>query len=66
MDIDIRLPTKVDRIIFGDNDIRLAKDHCPGLFSIVDCYEDNVLLHLADIPNLIKALQKAQEVWGEK
>ena len=66
MDIDIRLPTRVDRIIFGNNDIHLAKDHCAGLFNIVDCDEDNVLLHIDDIPNLIKALQKAQEVWGEK
>ena len=66
MDIDIRQHMKVDRIIFGNNDTHLAKDHCAGLFNIVDCDADNVLLHIEDIPNLIKALQKAQEVWGEK
>lgn len=68
MDIDVRKNTKVERIIFGQEG---------GFLIRLDGYEEDVFcldqgddmyvnLLLSDIPNLIKALQKAQEAWGEK
>jgi len=66
MDIDVRKGAEVGRIIFGEYNIHLKKDLTEGLFGIVDADDDKVLFSFEDIPNLIKALQKAQEVWGDK
>ncbi len=34
--------------------------------SIQDCGKGEVNIYIKDIPNLIKALQKAQELWATK
>ena len=36
------------------------------MVAISDFEKDYVYISIGDVPNLIKALQKAQEVWGEK
>lgn len=67
MDIDVRQGESIERIIFCDDAfLRKRFDYEKDIFTIKA--EDNgyINLYLQDIPNLIKALQKAQEVWGEK
>lgn len=68
--IDIREEdgAPIDRIIFGSTNeaIKWYKID-PSTIIFVD--EDNCTkesVQIKDIPNLIKALQKAQELWGKK
>lgn len=67
MDIDVRTKIAVEKIIFGEFEehLFLSGEFCDRVV-IQDCDEDLVYIQISDIPNLIKALQKAQEVWGEK
>ena len=60
--IDIRdtLDGPVDRIIFGE-DMNVQK-HYYGVH-IEDRDGDMILVCFSDVNNLIKALQKAQELW---
>ena len=68
--IDIREEdgAPIDRIIFGSNNETLTWfESDPSNIIFVD--EDNCTIESVqnkDIPNLIKALQKAQELWGKK
>lgn len=64
MDIDVRKGAEVDRIIFGQGEEYIFLSATK--VSLRDCDGDIAYISIEDIPNLIKALQKAQEVWGEK
>ena len=58
----------IDRIIFGSNNEAIKWfEIAPSTIIFVD--EDKCTIEsvqIKDIPNLIKALQKAQELWGKK
>lgn len=63
--LDIRNPdeNQVAEIIFGE-DCQVEYD---GEFvDIYDMDNDMVNIRFGDIDNLIKALQKAKELWGEQ
>lgn len=68
--VDIREEdgTPIDRVIFGSHNEALSwRENDPSDIIFVD--EDNCTIEsvqIKDIPNLIKALQKAQELWGKK
>lgn len=67
MDIDVRKGAEVDRIIFGQDEEYIFLSATEDIkVSLRDCDGDIVYISIEDIPNLIKALQKAQEIWGEK
>lgn len=67
MDIDVRKGAEVDRIIFGQDEEYIFLSATEDIkVSLRDCDGDIVYISIEDIPNLIKALQKAQEVWGTK
>jgi len=64
----------IDTIRFAKDDI-VSNKHCyTGVFCIacdgavagaaMRTQPDVAYLYIRDIPNLIKALQKAQEIWG--
>lgn len=65
--IDIRNNSDViiTQIVFaeydGDEEIIELNDNT---VAIKDCGGSRTHIYLGDIPNLIKALQKAQELWG--
>lgn len=57
----------VTEIIFGKGKEHLEYKIGSRAFTISDgCVSDSVQVLLEDIPLLIKALQKAQELWGSK
>lgn len=62
--IDIRdsRDAPVDRIIFGEDMNVQKKLHYQGVH-IEDRDGDMILIEFSDVNNLIKALQKAQELW---
>jgi len=70
MEIDIRDSEidKIDRIRFSDLDsdvvVYIGNEGCDDKETIQICPEDSGTFYLKDIDNLIKALQKAKEIWS--
>lgn len=70
--IDIRFPTEQpDMIFFADdsNDTSFMLTHLQqfsGESLKVHWADDYAFLRYADIDNMVKALQKAKELWGNK
>ena len=71
--IDIRTsnPAKIDGIQFADDPTTasfvILNSYRPSevrLYDLDECGASNIFI--SDIPNLIKALEKAYELWGEK
>lgn len=57
----------VTEIIFGKGNDYLEYREGSQAFTISDgCVSDSVQIFFDDIPLLIKALKKAQELWGPK
>lgn len=75
-ELDIRgeVVSEIDTIRFSVDDIVSKRGCCTGVFYIasdgavpIETGEDApsiAYLYVKDIPNLIKALQKAQELWS--
>ena len=70
--LDIRnVPSDpIDEIIFGrgqdQNSMRLVKSTRTTEFILFDLEERSGYVAISDIDNLILALQKAKELWGNK
>lgn len=65
--IDIRNHSeeKITSIVFSERDI--IEHESTSLINIRDTScDESCSVFIKDIPNLIKALQKAQELWGDK
>lgn len=66
--IDIRERAKIDTVVFSDADYaacRIVKNGDGGSFIIEDKVGHWVQIDLDDTDNLIKAIHKALEVFGE-
>ena len=66
--IDIRkeADTAVDKIVYGSSEEAISQD-VEGMIILVDGdMQEDAYVRVSDISNLIKALQKAQELWGKK
>jgi len=62
--IDIRKNIScVDKIRFSDDNNESVRKLAGEYIAIIDSYEDRVDFRIEDIDNLIKALQKAKEIW---
>lgn len=57
----------VTRIVFAEYDRgEEFVERDDNTVSIQDCASSSANVYIKDIPNLIKALQKAQELWATK
>lgn len=60
--------SEIDTIRFGESDVLYFDKTEPYLVTIAfdgeNPKESETAVYIKDIPNLIKALQKAQELWG--
>ena len=56
----------ITKIIFNDDDgiMEYIQKNSSESFKIIDSVEGASYIYIKDIPNLIKALQKAQELWA--
>jgi len=62
--IDIRIENKpITAIKFSNNLCECISDYGKGRIAFQDAFEDKVIIYCEDIDNLIKALQKAKELW---
>lgn len=71
MEIDVRkdLKEKITKIRFADVDVidqDCWSETCEALRISTNNGDDNAFVYLKDIDNLIKALEKAKEVFGIK